>query len=121
MNSRERFNPITSQSIDDDIPVIPDMDDIQDELVLQELAEAPAVSINRVETYKELNSELLNHSAFTTLEDVDLSILTKCLQNETVLEEPDVVWTWEKLFTEVTAEIHADKPKSADVTADYIN
>lgn len=97
------------------------MDDIQDELILQELAEAPAISVNRVETYKELNSELLNNSAFTQLEDIDLSVLTKCLQNETVLDEPDVVWTWEKLFTEVSAQIHADKPKSADVTAEFIN
>lgn len=98
---------------DDDIPVIPDLDDIRDELILNEMVEAPTVSVNRVATYKELNSDLLKQGAFAALEDVDLSILAKCLQSEMVLNEPDEVWTWEKLFTDISAEIHSEKPQSA--------
>lgn len=115
MIEQERFNSITSTSnlSDDDIPVIPDLDDIKDEMILNEMVEAPTVSVNRVATYKELNSDLLKQGAFAALEDVDLSILAKSLQNEMVLNEPDEVWTWEKLFTDISAEIHSEKPQSA--------
>lgn len=82
------------------------------------MVEAPIVSENRVATYKELNSELLKQSAFASLEDIDLSILSKCLQNEIVLNEPDEIWSWEKLFTEVSADIHSDKPNSAGSNSD---
>lgn len=61
-------------------------------------------------TLKELNSDLLAQTAFSVIEDVDLSILTKCLQPQEVLDEPDEVWEWQKLFTDVVAEIHSDKP-----------
>lgn len=113
---RERFNSITTTTTnysDEDIPVIPDLDDIRDELLLNEMVEPPLVSINRVATYNELNSDLLKQGTFSLLEDVDLSILGRCLQPESALNEPDEVWTWEKLFTEVSAEIHAEQPGSA--------
>lgn len=112
---QERFNSITSSSnlSDDDIPIIPDLDDIKDEMILNEMVEAPTVSVNRVATYNELNSDLLKQGAFATLEDVDLSALATCLQNEIYLNEPDEIWTWDKLFTDVTAEINSEKPQSA--------
>lgn len=75
--------------------------------------EAPVLTENRTATYKELNSDLLKQAAFTAMEDVDLSILGRCLQAEIDLNEPDEEWNWEKLFTEVSSDIHADKPKSA--------
>lgn len=82
------------------------------------MVEAPTVSVNRVATYNELNSDLLKQGAFATLEDVDLSALAKCLQNEIFLNEPDEIWTWDKLFTEVSAEINAEKPQSASTISD---
>lgn len=90
------------------------MDDLQDDSLLEEMAEAPTVAVNRVATYKELTSELLKHAAFASLEEIDLSILARCLQNESILNEPDAIWSWEKLFTEVSADIHADKPRNID-------
>lgn len=63
-------------------------------------------------TLKELNSDLLKQSAFSTLEDIDLAILTKCLQSQAQLDERDEPWEWEKLFTEVSAEIHVDNNTS---------
>lgn len=104
----------TGNLSEDDIPVIPDLDDFQDNL-LNDMVEAPVVSVNRVATYKELNSELLKQGAFAALEDIDLSILARCLQNESALHEPDDVWAWEHLFTEVSADIHSDLPKSTDM------
>lgn len=57
--------------------------------------------MNRVVTLKGLNSDLLKQNAFSSLKDVDLSILTKYLQPQAAFEEPDEVWEWEQLFTEV--------------------
>ncbi|KAJ6646895.1 Intraflagellar transport protein 43 like, partial [Pseudolycoriella hygida] len=84
---------------DDDIPIIPDMDDIQDELLMNQLVEAPVLAENRTAAYKELNSDLLKQAAFTAMEDVDLSILGRCLQSEADLIECDEEWNWDKLFT----------------------
>lgn len=81
------------------------------------MAEAPILAENRTATYKELNSDLLKHAAFTAMENVDLTVLSRCLQPESDLIEPDEEWNWEKLFTEISSDIHADKPKSADVAA----
>lgn len=82
--------------------------------MLDDMIEAPEVAVNRTATYNALNSDLLKQGAFATLDDIDLSILARCLLNEPDLVEPDEVWTWDQLFTEVSGEIHADKPKSAD-------
>ncbi|XP_069691811.1 intraflagellar transport protein 43 homolog A isoform X2 [Periplaneta americana] len=91
---------------DDDIPVIPDLDDMQDEELASQIAHAPSVSVNRADTYKELDSDLFKHSAFATLDDVNLRLLTKCLNLETDIKEPDTAWTWDLLFTDVASELH---------------
>jgi hypothetical protein len=39
---------------------------------LYQIAEAPSVSVNRVATYRELDSDLLKHVAFATIDDIDL-------------------------------------------------
>lgn len=89
---------------------------------MNELVEAPVLAENRTATYKELNSDLLKQAAFTAMEDVDLSILGRCLQPENELIEPDEEWNWDKLFTEISSDIHADKPKSADIsTIQFVN
>uniref|UniRef100_A0A1A9ZR36 Intraflagellar transport protein 43 homolog n=1 Tax=Glossina pallidipes TaxID=7398 RepID=A0A1A9ZR36_GLOPL len=93
-----------------DIPIIPDLDDFKDDILLNEIPEPPSVSVDRVVTFKELNSDILMQKSYGNVEDADLSILTKCLQAPENLDEPDELWEWEKLFTEVVAEINADKP-----------
>ncbi|XP_075152539.1 intraflagellar transport protein 43 homolog [Haematobia irritans] len=108
----ERFglkSPTASSPIDN-IPIIPDIDDIKDDILMNEIAEPASVAVNRVVTLKELNSDLLSQTAFTAIDDVNLSILTKCLQPQEVLDEADEVWEWQKLFTDVVAEINSDKP-----------
>lgn len=92
--------------MDDEIPVIPDIDDINDDSFLNDVVSAPKPKINRVTAYKELDIDLVKQSAIASLEDVDLSILAKSLQNDSKLEEPDVIWNWEQVFTEISSEIH---------------
>ncbi|KAI9585476.1 intraflagellar transport protein 43 homolog A [Glossina fuscipes] len=108
----DRFvlKPSTNTSPTYDIPIIPDLDDFKDDILLNEIPEPPSVSVDRVVTFKELNSDILMQKSYGNVGDADLSILTKCLQAPENLDEPDEVWEWEKLFTEVVAEINADKP-----------
>ncbi|PSN40556.1 Intraflagellar transport protein 43 [Blattella germanica] len=97
---------------DDDIPVIPDLDDMQDEDLDSQVAHAPSSAVNRVDTYKELDSDLFKHAAFATLDDVNLRLLTKCLNLESEVKENDSPWTWDLLFTDVSSELHYEWEES---------
>lgn len=115
---RERFNAVLGTSPpSDDIPELPDFEDIIDESALNDAKEAQAIAMNRVETYKELNSELLKYSEFASSENIDLSKLMQCLQDESVLADHDVPLTKEQLFSEVASFIYARKMSSADDSA----
>ena len=74
---------------DEDIPVIPDLDDLQEDELTSQIAKAPSVIVNRVATYKELDSDLFKHAAFATLDDMNLRLLTKRLNLEADIKEPD--------------------------------
>lgn len=78
-----------------------------DEAALNDTQPAQAIAVDRVETYKELNSELLKYSAFASSENIDLSRLMKCLQDESVLSEHDVPLTTEQLFNEIASYVHS--------------
>lgn len=43
--------------------------------------------MNRVATYKELDSDLLRHAAFSTLDDIDLRLLVSTLASESDVRE----------------------------------
>ncbi|KAH8293069.1 hypothetical protein KR044_000489 [Drosophila immigrans] len=125
----ERFQitkSATSTIPTDDIPIIPDLDDVRDDIFLNEVVEHPSASNSHEVTFKELSSDLLSQNAFSAIEDVDLSILTRSLQIQEGLDEPDELWEWEKLFTEVTAQINSDKnsfagaPEKVEIGPDEI-
>lgn len=46
-----------------------------------------SVVVNRVATYKELDSDLFKHAAFATLDDMNLRLLTKRLNLEADIKE----------------------------------
>ena len=64
--------------------------------------------MNRVATYKELDSDLLKHVAFATLDDVDLKLLTKRMVPEAALKETDETWNWDVIFAEVSGELQRE-------------
>lgn len=97
----------------DDIPELPDLEDIIDEAAFDDANDAQAIVANRVETYKELNTELLKYSEFSSAENIDLSKLMQCLQDESILTDHDVALTKEQLFSEVASLIYSRKD-SAD-------
>lgn len=106
---------MTTSPPSDDIPELPDLDDVVDEATLyDDTKEIEAIAANRVETYKELNVELLKYSEFALAENIDLSKLMHCLQDESILADHDVPLNKEQLFSEVASFIHSRKQKSAE-------
>lgn len=93
---------------ENDIPVIPDLEELKDEELAGQVAQAPAAPINRVATLQELDNDLLKHSAFSTLDGLDLRILTRFLAPENETKEEDVPWTWDVLFTEVSSALNEE-------------
>ncbi|XP_010223327.1 PREDICTED: intraflagellar transport protein 43 homolog, partial [Tinamus guttatus] len=89
-----------------DIPVIPDLEEVQEEDLAMQVAAPPSVQVNRVLTYHDLDKDLMKYAAFQTLDgEVDLKLLTKVLAPEQELREDDVNWDWDHLFTEVSSEL----------------
>ncbi|ELT99200.1 hypothetical protein CAPTEDRAFT_18761 [Capitella teleta] len=109
----ERLRPHSPEKAESDggqdIPTIPDLEDQGEDDLTAQVAMAPNVVVNRVATYRELDNDLLRHAAFLTLDnEIDLKILSKGLSAEADVQDPDVVWEWDRLFTEVTSELLTD-------------
>lgn len=93
-------------SDDGDIPIIPDLEEVQEEDFVLQLASPPSVQVNRVITYHDLDNDLMKYSAFQTLDgEIDLKLLTKVLAPEHEVREEDVGWDWGHLYTEVSSEL----------------
>ncbi|XP_076834891.1 intraflagellar transport protein 43 homolog [Brachyhypopomus gauderio] len=106
-----RLRPQTPEGSDDegDIPVIPDLDEVQEEDLTMQVAAPPSIQVNRVMTYRDLDNDLMKYSAFQTLDgEIDLKLLTKVLAPEQEVREEDVVWDWDHLFTEVSSELQTE-------------
>ncbi|XP_061650701.1 tubulin polyglutamylase TTLL5 isoform X5 [Phyllopteryx taeniolatus] len=85
-----RLRPQTPQGSDDDgdIPVIPDLEEVQEEDLNMQVATPPSVQVIRVMTYRDLDNDLKYHSAFQTLDgEIDLKLLTKVLAPDHEVKE----------------------------------
>uniref|UniRef100_A0A8V0XJA0 Intraflagellar transport 43 n=1 Tax=Gallus gallus TaxID=9031 RepID=A0A8V0XJA0_CHICK len=121
---RQQSQEVSSEG--GDIPVIPDLEEVQEEDLAMQVAAPPRVrflltfvwmttdaslanmnvQVNRVLTYHDLDKDLMKYAAFQTLDgEVDLKLLTKVLAPEHELREDDVCWDWDHLFTEVSSEL----------------
>ncbi|CAB4032007.1 intraflagellar transport 43 homolog A-like isoform X2 [Paramuricea clavata] len=97
----------------DEIPVIPDLDDFQEEDLANKIAAPPSIQVNRVATYKELDNDFQKHSYLMTLDDeIDLKLLGKVLAPESTVFEEDKAWDWDRLFTEVSSELQTEWEKT---------
>ncbi|XP_045678966.1 intraflagellar transport protein 43 homolog isoform X2 [Phyllostomus hastatus] len=89
-----------------DILVIPDLEEVQEEDFVLQVAAPPSVQVNRVMTYRDLDNDLMKYAAFQTLDgEIDLKLLTKVLAPEQEVREDDVSWDWDRLYTEVSSEL----------------
>ncbi|KAK9309542.1 hypothetical protein QLX08_000792 [Tetragonisca angustula] len=107
---QERFRGTERDDVIDDIPVIPDLDEIHEDHALSNI-NTPMVNVNRVTAYKELDTDLVKNAAFTSLNGVNLSLLAEKLYNENLTKEPDEVWNWNLLFTQVASEVNSETQK----------
>ncbi|XP_076441627.1 intraflagellar transport protein 43 homolog B-like isoform X1 [Babylonia areolata] len=115
----ERLRPGTpakdDSDSDNDIPVIPELDDQVEEDMSTRVAAAPNVAVNRVATYRELDNDLLRQAAFQVLDnEIDLKLLTKSLSPMEDLIEEDRLWDWDRLFTEVSSELTTQWEKNIE-------
>ncbi|XP_054893994.1 intraflagellar transport protein 43 homolog isoform X1 [Poeciliopsis prolifica] len=85
-----RLRPQTPQGSDDggDIPVIPDLEEVQEEDLTMQVASPPRIQVNRVMTYRDLDNDLKHFSTFQTLDgEIDLKLLSKVLAPEQEFKE----------------------------------
>ncbi|XP_025104984.1 intraflagellar transport protein 43 homolog A-like isoform X3 [Pomacea canaliculata] len=119
---RERLRPSSPDKgsegdSDTDIPVIPELEEQQEEDLTTRVASAPNVAVNRVATYRELDNDLLRQAAFQILDnEIDLKLLTKGLSPAEDLIEEDRPWDWDRLFTEISSELTTEWEKAAGET-----
>lgn len=81
---------------------IPEIDEIQS---LDEILEPPSKAIYN----KELDVDILKKHPINVDDKTDLTILIEALEPESEVEEPDEVWQWNQLFTNVAAQISDEK------------
>lgn len=70
--------------------------------------------MDRVTAYKELDTDLIKNAAFTSVDGVNLELLAEKLYPEQLIHEPDEVWNWNVLFTQITSEINNEIQKKSD-------
>ncbi|XP_015180958.1 PREDICTED: intraflagellar transport protein 43 homolog isoform X3 [Polistes dominula] len=113
---QDRFRSTEKENQPDDIPVIPDLDEIQEDNIVSDLSSAPVrIDTNRVTAYKELDTDLIKNEAFTSLDGISLFSLTEKLYNENLVKEPDEAWNWNLLFTQIASEINNEAQKTLNV------
>nr|CAH7729242.1 unnamed protein product [Callosobruchus chinensis] len=105
----ERFQADNSKE-EDDIPVIPDIDELQDDLLnLPDVK--PVVSVDK-STYKEIDTEFgkfqTEQVSFGNIGDIDLSFLTSQLFPEKEVQVPNEVWTLDSLYNDLYHSAHHD-------------
>ncbi|XP_054271568.1 intraflagellar transport protein 43 homolog A-like [Macrosteles quadrilineatus] len=99
------------QDSEDEIPLIPDLDEMQEEETLNQVARAPSVIGTKVASFSDLDSDLTKKSVFSTLDNINLSLLTSRLCLEEEVQEPNNAWTWDLLFTEVASDLRSEWEK----------
>ncbi|XP_031554675.1 intraflagellar transport protein 43 homolog A-like isoform X2 [Actinia tenebrosa] len=112
-DERFRMDNTVSKDDDNDILVIPDLEEVQEEDMATQIAAPPSVQVNRVATYKELDNYLQKHAALFTLDgEIDLKLLNNVLSPESEVFEEDKAWDWNRLFTEVASELQTEWDKA---------
>jgi intraflagellar transport protein 43 len=108
----------------DDIPVIPDLEEEEDEVVEADIANAPKARARRMSSIRELDLDIklsLRDHVSAGVEWIDLSLLTSSLAPQQNVGEQDIPWEFDDLFERVAQEIHAEEDKSSSSTLDGVS
>lgn len=99
---------------DDEILIIPDLDEEGGADADQRVAHAPRNITRRIPTLSELENEAVAAIPALDTEGLDLSVLHSTLVPLELLKEDDIVWTFETLLAQATDEVNGTqqpKPK----------
>ena len=105
----------------DDIPVIPDLEEEEDEVIEADIANAPKAQARRMSSIRELDLDIklsLRDHVSAGVDWIDLSLLTSSLAPQQNVGEPDIPWDFEDLFERVAQEIHAEDDKTSTKALD---
>ena len=105
----------------DDIPVIPDLEEEEDEVIEADIANAPKAQARRMSSIRELDLDIklsLRDHVSAGVDWIDLSLLTSSLAPQQNVGEPDIPWVFEDLFERVAQEIHAEDDKTSTKALD---
>lgn len=93
---------------DEVIPMIPDLEQVREQEFVQQTADAPAVQVNKLINFQDLDKDLLKQTTFSSLDGIDLSQLTKFCLPESQIKEDDLPWNWDNLISDVTLRLIKD-------------
>jgi hypothetical protein len=89
---------------DNDVQVIPSLDDAQDDNLSKQIADAPEYHAHKVQTLKELEKDLIIGLPAKRVEDgIDISLLSNVLSPLEYIKEDDETWT-AQTFTQLIHE-----------------
>ena len=105
--------PVAQQQ--EDVYVIPDLEEEAGEDLTRQVAEAPDFRQNRVVALDVLEQGGRRSArALSSGQDISLQLLERSLLPEHLLEEPDVVWNYGQLFSEVAQQVHEEMDSKPD-------
>ncbi|XP_018319854.1 intraflagellar transport protein 43 homolog [Agrilus planipennis] len=105
---QDRFKTYKIDDSDDDIPVIPDIEELQDEPMENKSLKSHLLAVN-TSTYQELDFELstegnspLSQAKLKTKNgDISLNFLAKHLHLEKDIKEADISWSMDSLWSDI--------------------
>merc|ERR1712217_189948 len=109
---------------DNDVPVIPDLEEEAEEDITRQVAAPPTAGQNftqPVRSVRELDVALSSRATqlpASPEEGVDLAPLMQCLCSERQVFEPDVTWDHEQIFQEVSSAINQDLNSNEECEAE---
>mmetsp|Transcript_2983 Transcript_2983/g.4317 ORF Transcript_2983/g.4317 Transcript_2983/m.4317 type:complete len:162 (+) Transcript_2983:50-535(+) len=94
-----------------DIQEIPDLDVNDESDIKRQVAAAPNVRVQRVQSLKELDQDIMYQIPNSMQDGVDLSMLTSTLVPQAKTIEEDEPWTFDQLFTALSSEMRKEDEK----------
>lgn len=99
---------------EDNLSMIPDIEDLQNQDFIQQTAEAPFVEINNVVSIEELKNKTRKRPGLSILENNDFAILSEFCLPEEKTKEQDVPWTWDSLIGDIMHNVDLKKLNTTD-------
>mmetsp|Transcript_663 Transcript_663/g.1242 ORF Transcript_663/g.1242 Transcript_663/m.1242 type:complete len:224 (+) Transcript_663:3-674(+) len=98
---------------DDDVPVIPDLEEVEEEDITRQVADAPVARPVGLPTDSDLDKGK-GQLPPANVDGINLTVLYDCLIAPDALTEKDEYWDPDTMLSELKAEIQAEEDRLAD-------